>query len=127
MFPSLHVDEGSEDYEKLLSISSLEKTFNINLYEAEAAVYQNPILLSHFSRILAQLIHNMSTLLDVECFILGGYIVECLGQKLIDYTAALILEKSLHHVNLGIAESLFDISTGMSMMVTDAQMQKFLT
>lgn len=127
MFPDLHIEGNLNNYEKLLSISSLKQTFNIDLYNSDTQLFNNPILVGYYGRILAQLIHNIGTLLDIDHFILGGYTVECLGKALINHISSLSRELNLRPVTLGIAEDLYDISTGMGMMVTDSQMQSFLS
>lgn len=126
MFPELRIDFNANNYEKMLSISSIKKNFNVDLYQDDTFILHSPILISHLGRILAQLIHNIATLLDVECFILGGYTVDKLGKPLIKYIEQVIDNENLRPVNLGIAENLYDIPVGMGMMVTDTQMKYYL-
>ncbi len=115
--------------EALLTPGRILSQFHYNIYEPpcpEGEVLRIRVA-DYIARHLAGIIMNMESVLNVNYFVLGGFVTEHLGDSLLEFLHQYLSTSGFGHLDITPVSSLFATSKGAGSLASDKALDYILT
>lgn len=120
---------GGSTVEDLLTPQRILSQFRYNVYEPHRPEMQRARIrvADYVARYMAAIIMNMESVLNVNYFVLGGFVTEHLQHDLFDFLEQYLSTAGFGHLNITPVSSRFATSKGAGSLASDKALDSILT
>lgn len=112
--------------ENKININGIRKILGNDL-ESGISAQQKTIIIDYVSDQLSKCIHNITAVMDIDLIVLGGIIVEDLGQQLIDELKEKYIRHQYQKCSINICKTYKPGIVGLGHLVAQSMLDKILT